>query len=271
MGTITKALDLLSHFARDRSEIGLGEFVRLTGRDKATVHRHLTELAENGFLEQHPDTRAYRLGPALLRLSALRETLFPVRKLLQPIVFELSEAVGELAHASLLQGDALSPVVHFDPSLHGIQVNFDISEMLPLHATSSGLAALAFCPDEWQTRVMSRPLARYTDQTISDPAVLKGKIDNVRRFGVATVTGGFDEGVTSVGVPLFGEGGRVLGSLAVAVPSVRAKPEKLRDIALKLLKEAKRASTALGGTFPRDFDDLPLQWGDETMTQQVIS
>ncbi len=270
MGTITKALDLLSLFARDRAEIGLGEFVRLTGRDKATVHRHLTELAENGYLEQHPDTRAYRLGPALLRLSALREAVFPVRKLLQPIVSELSEAVGELAHASLLQGEALSPVTHADPALHGIQVNFDIAEMLPLHATSSGIAALAFCPEDWQARVMARPLSKYTDQTISDPADLKGMIDRVRRFGVVSVTGGFDEGVTSVGCPVFGEGGRVLGALAVAVPSVRARPEKLRDIAQMLLNEAARASTALGSAFPQGFEALPPGWGIETKTQQVM-
>lgn len=271
MGTITKALDLLSLFARDRAEIGLGEFVRLTGRDKATVHRHLTELAENGYLEQHPDTRAYRLGPALLRLSALRETLFPVRKLLQPIVLELSEAVGELAHASLLQGEALSPVAHADPALHGVQVNFDVAEMLPLHATSSGIAALAFFPEDACARVLARPLSKFTDQTISDPVVLKDKLDAVRRYGVVTVVGSFDEGVSSVGAPLFDESGRVLGSLAVAVPSGRARPEKLRDIAQLLLKEANRASTALGGTFPRDFAELPPQWGAEPLAKQVIS
>ncbi|WP_171207857.1 MULTISPECIES: IclR family transcriptional regulator [unclassified Ruegeria] len=270
MGTITKALDLLGFFARDRAEIGLGEFVRLTGRDKATVHRHLTELAENGFLEQHPETRAYRLGPALLRLSALRETLFPVRKLLQPIVFDLSEAVGELAHASLLQGEVLSPVIHADPSLHGVLVHFDIAEMLPLHATSSGIAALAFCAEDTRAKVLTRPLSKFTDQTISDPAALKAKIEQVQRFGVVSVSGTFDEGVTSVGAPVFGEGERVLGSLAVAVPTVRANPEKLSDIAQRLLVEASHASTALGGVFPRSFDTLPPDWGDKTLAQQVI-
>ncbi len=271
MGTITKALDLLGFFARDRAEIGLGEFVRLTGRDKATVHRHLTELAENGYLEQHPETRAYRLGPALLRLSALRETLFPVRKLLRPIVNELSEAVGELAHASLLQGEALSPIAHADPSLHGVQVNFDVAEMLPFHATSSGIAALAFCPEDMRARMLTRPLARFTDRTISDPAVLRAKIDTVRQLGVVTVSGAFDEGVTSVGAPLFGEGERVVGALAVAVPSVRAKPDKLRDIAGMLLKEADRASTALGGVFPKGFDGLPPFWGEEPAAKTAMS
>ena len=73
MGTITKALELLNLFSRTKPEIGLMEFARLSGRDKATVHRHLTELEENGFVEQHPQTRAYRLGPAILRLTAVRE------------------------------------------------------------------------------------------------------------------------------------------------------------------------------------------------------
>ena len=104
MGTVTKALELLDHFSALRSEIGLGDFVRLTGRDKATVHRHLAELEQNGFLEQDAVSRAYRIGPALLRLAAVREAAFPVRRLLRPIVTDLAEAVGELAHATLLQG-----------------------------------------------------------------------------------------------------------------------------------------------------------------------
>ena len=90
MGTITKALDLLTHFSAARPEIGLSQFVRLSGRDKATVHRHLTELEANGYLEQNPVSRAYRLGPALLRLAAVREAASPTRDLLRPIVADLA-------------------------------------------------------------------------------------------------------------------------------------------------------------------------------------
>ena len=185
MGTITKALDLLGLFARERAEIGLGEFVRLTGRDKATVHRHLVELAENGFLEQDPDSRAYRLGPAVLRLAALRETLFPTRKLMQPIVQGLADAVGELAHASLLQGKVMSPLVHADPGVHGVQVYFDIAEMLPLHATSSGISALTFCSDEFRAQILEDPLSKHTDQTVSDPARLRELAQPLVDEGVA--------------------------------------------------------------------------------------
>lgn len=246
MGTITKALDLLTHFSPGRGEIGLTEFVRLTGRDKATVHRHLTELEQNGFLEQHPATRAYRLGPALLRLAAVREAAFPMRALLRPIVTELSEAVGELAHASLLQGDVLSPLFHADPQLHGTQVHFDPSEILPLHATSSGLAVLAFGDPELRQRVLSRPLPPFTARTVTDPETLRAMIDRARATGLSRLEGSFDREVTSQGAPLFGEGGRVVGALSVAVPALRATPERMDDIARHLHAVAHDASLSLG-------------------------
>ena len=102
------------------------------GGDKATVHRHLSELEQNGFLEQHPVTRAYRLGPAILRLSAVRETTNPLRSVVRPIILELSNEVGELVHFSLLQGLNLSPVHNADPRIHGTQVFFEEAELLPL-------------------------------------------------------------------------------------------------------------------------------------------
>ena len=90
MGTITKALTLLTHFSSGRGEIGLANFVRLSGGDKATVRRHLVELEKNGFLEQHPEARGYRLGPAVLRLASVREKHLPIRSTIKPIVSQIN-------------------------------------------------------------------------------------------------------------------------------------------------------------------------------------
>ena len=173
MSSVSKALTLLSHFSTARPEIGLSQMCRIAGRDKATVHRHLVELEANGFLEQHPVTRAYRLGPAILRLNAVREAAIPFRAVVRPIVTQLAEAVGELSHASLLQGEVLSPVFHHDPMAHGTQVHFDEAELLPLHATSSGLAVLAFADRSLLERLLAGKLTGYTPNTPTDPALLR--------------------------------------------------------------------------------------------------
>lgn len=250
MGTISKALEMLNFFSRSRPEIRLGEFVRLSGRDKATVHRHLVELEANGFLEQHPETRAYRLGPAILRLSGVREATNPVRTLLRPIATRLAEEVGELVHVSLLQGEVLSPVFHADPLAHGTQVHFDEAEILPLHATSSGLAVLAFASPKLRKKMLSKKLIAYTTKTLTDPVKLAAIIEEVQRSGLSRLDRAYDEEVTSQAAPIFDDTNEAIGALSVAVPTVRGRPEHLQSISGALIAAARAASRSLGGTYP---------------------
>ena len=234
MGTITKALELLNEFTTDRTEISLVEMARLMARDKATVHRHLTELEANGFVEQHPKTKTYRLGAAVLRLAALREASFPTSKLLQPLVTELADTVGELVHVTLVQGESLSPLVHADPQVHGTQIHFEPSQVLPLHATSSGLSVMAFLPDPLREKILSRPLSIFTKRTQTDADQLRRLLDQIARTGLCITRGSFDPEVASIGAPLFGEGGHVAGAVAIAAPSGRAKIDRLESFAPKL-------------------------------------
>lgn len=252
MGTITKAIELLDFFSPARSEIGLGQFVKLSGRDKATVHRHLVELLENGWLEQDPDTRAYRLGPAILRLSAVRETTYPTRALIRPVVKRMSDEVGELVHASLLQGDQLSPIYFSDPRRYGVQVHFNLSELLPLHATSSGVAVLTFCPRAQQERILAGKLRHFTDQTVTDPEALRDLMAATRETGVASLPRAFDPEVASQAVAVYGTGETPVGAVSVSVPSVRATPEHTANLRGPLIEAACDITRSLGGIYPPD-------------------
>ncbi len=256
MGTITKALDLLTFFSRARPEIGLGEFVRLTGRDKATVHRHLSELAQNGFLEQAGGTRAYRLGPALLRLTTVREATVPTRSVVLPIVEDLADRAGELVHFTLLQAEKLFPVCHADPARHGTQVHFDEAEDLPFHATASGLAALAFGPAYLREKILSEPLPTHTDRTLTDPAALVATISDVARTGVAVSERAFDREVTSRAVPVFGPDGLAAGALAIAMPATRMSDAREEEVRALLRSGMIRITQALGGVIPEDHPAL---------------
>lgn len=252
MGTITKALSLLNHFSASRPEIGLTEFRKLSGQDKATVHRHLVELAANGFLEQNPGTKGYRLGPALLRLAAVRERLFPARALVAPLVEQLAAELGELVHVSLREGDHLSPLYHHDALIHGTRVYFDEAELLPLHATASGLAMLAFGPDQLLTDLLTSPLKAWTSHSITDAQHLKEAVDRVRQEGIAYVDQGFEEHVSSYAAPVFGDRLEAIGTIAVAVPTVRMTDALKTQIRHHLIRTAAEVTDQLGGIVPTD-------------------
>ena len=110
MSTIEKALMLLEHFSSNRPEIGLTEFKTRTSIDKGTLHRHLTALKNSGFLEQNYLTKAYRLGPAVIRLAAVRENTVPIVKTVQYYVDRIADNIHELVHAALPQKNGMSAI-----------------------------------------------------------------------------------------------------------------------------------------------------------------
>jgi len=259
MGTITKSLNLLNYFSVTRPEIGLSEFRALCKQDKATIYRHLTELQANGFVEQDPVTKSYRMGPAVLRLANVRERTFPARRAVAPIVTEMSGRLGELVHVSLLQGDVLSPLFHADVKMHGTRVYFDEAEVLPLHATSSGYTILAFGDNGLADAYLRKPLTRYTAKTLTDPEALRAVVAETRRTGFGMCDQGFEDEVYSLAAPLFDRNVRTVGTIAVALPTSRVSPQSVTDIKAALKDGSRQASRALGGDVAPELERI---WND---------
>jgi IclR family acetate operon transcriptional repressor len=256
MGTITKALKLLNEFTSSRPEIGLSEFKKISNQDKATVYRHLIELQKNGFVEQNSNTKNYRLGPAILRLASVRERTFPMREVVSKWVDDLSRQLGELVHVSLLQGNAMSPLYYADIQIHGTRVYFDEAELLPMHATSSGLVLLAFGSADLLQSVLSKPLKNYSGMTITNPDALQDLVTTTRQNGYAFCDQGYEKEVFSIATPIYGKEQKIIGTLAVAVPISRQSEDKITEIVSALKSSSMQVSMALGGAIPVEIERI---------------
>ena len=253
MGTVAKALSLLDYFNRSRPTIGLSELSRLSGQNKATVHRLLTELQGQGFVEQAGAAREYRLGPAFLRLAALREAAVPVRDLATQVLSELSDTTHETAHFSLLQNNLLSTLAYVYSPQHGTRVTMEDAEILTLHATGSGLAVLAFSPPEFVDGVLSKPLEKRTNHTLTDPKAIRALLPQIRAEGMAEGIGGFEDDTHSHAMPVFDATQQVIGAIAVAAPTARMTPDHQALIKRALRHHGLRLTRLLGGFPPDDF------------------
>jgi DNA-binding IclR family transcriptional regulator len=210
MGTVGKALDLLALFTRAEPKLGLSQLARASGLNKATCHRLLTELESRGLLEQTGPAREYRLGPAVLRLSALREAAVPTREAAMPVLRRLAEATGETAHLSHLVAGKLQTLAYAYASRPGVKVMMEDADMLPFHATASGAAVLAHHAD-------AAPLITAAPE----PKALADRIQTARRKGYAETLSTFEKDVHSLAVPLFDATGQCTGALAVAAAAPR--------------------------------------------------
>lgn len=259
MGTVAKALTLLDYFSRSRPEIGLSEFARLSGASKATVYRLLSDLQQAGFVEQTGTGRAYRLGPAFVRLASLREAAVPTREVAMGVLRRLSDATWETAHLSLLQGDTLTTLAHTYSSRHGTRVIIDDSEELPLHGTASGLAILAFSAPETVERTLTRPMQAFTDDTPTDPDTIRARLGRIRETGLAHSVGGFEADVHGVAVPLFNAASDCIGAVAVAAPVARMTDALRATIENELMQAAREIVELWGGFLPADLQEV---WND---------
>ncbi len=253
MSTVEKALSLLEHFSSQRPEIGLSDFKRLTRFDKGTTHRYLSSLKECGFLEQNPATKAYRLGPAVIRLSAVREKTVPLANTVSPYVDALAAELHELVHAALPQANGMSVLYYVDGGNSGTRVAFDEAEVLPFHATSSGIAQLAFGPAERRAQVLSKGLSKFTEHTPVSPEETLGYVKRAQAVGYASADQSFETDVSSVAVPFFDHRGEAIGTIAVATPSARMTADMRTEIIERLTRASKDLTAALGGRVPEQF------------------
>ena len=252
MGTVSKALELLDYFTRSRPLIGLSDLARLSDLNKATCFRLLTELAESGFVEQVGTGREYRLGPTVLRLAALREVHVPTREAAMPVLQALAQNTGETAHMSLLMADALRTLAFAYSAAHVTKVTMEDAETLPFHATSSGLAVLAFQTDAFRNAILSRPAPQLTSATLTAPTALRARLAEVRGQGYAESQGSFQADVHSLAVPLFDALGRCSGALGVAAPASRMTESQRRLIRHALIEAGTEITTIWGGSLPAD-------------------
>ena len=254
MSSVTKALDLLNHFSAMRPEIGLSQLCRVAKRDKATTYRHLQALDIAGFVEQNPATKQYRLGPALLQLAQTREATVPRKAGVEQPLFDLADATGETAHVTVLSGTTMYGLAASESPQHVTRAIIDI-DTFPLHATASGLCALAFGPENLIDIALS-DLTEFTDMTASDPQGLKSVVQQIRETGFGRANRSYEAETDSLSAPLFDQTGLFAGAVSVACVATRLTPTLEQSIKEHLMIASRDITHNWGGIIPSTINGL---------------
>lgn len=254
LSSATKTLELLAYFSTTRPEIGLSQLCKLAKRDKATTHRHLQALEKTGFVEKNPITKQYRLGPAVLQLAQTREATVPRKAGVQAPLFDLADATGETSHVTVLSGTTVYELMSCDSPKHGTRAIIDI-QTFPLHATASGLCALAFGPEALIDVALNelQPFTRTTATTLED---LQAMVEAIRNTGFGRADRSFEDDVQGLSAPIFDQTGHFAGAVSVASVAARFTPDMERIIKTQLIITARQISNNWGGTVPTQIEAI---------------
>ncbi len=234
---VRRALDLLIALARTGGEASLAMLNQSASLNKSTAYQLLAALRARGFVEQDNETRRYRLGPTVLEIAAsfLDESDLITRA--EPALKQIRDRTGETATLHFLVGDQRVTVAKAE-SANTLRRAAALGEVAPLLRGSAGKCILAFMGPRRIQSIMSRAQRSGALKKSATQLFLKN-LQAIRTKGFWINRGEHAPEGFGVGVPLFGAGGEVIGSLALSGPLQRLTAP-LRDLAVEMLTEAAR-------------------------------
>ena len=178
----------------------------------------------------------------------------PLEKVVAPLLDTLAEQTNELVHAALALRTGMSALYTKDGGQSGTRVGFDEAEILPFHATSSGIAFLAYGPEDYLHAISNSALSSFTDLTADTTQKVQSLISETRKAGYAFSDQFYEAEVCSVAMPFFDKTNVAIGTVAVATPRSRMKRKALVK---PLAQTSLQLTQNLGGTVP---GDLSSKW-----------
>jgi DNA-binding IclR family transcriptional regulator len=236
----------LDLFHETRPSVGLSEAARLLKWDKATVQRYLSALESQGFLEQDPLSRAYHLGPAVTRLAAVRELTYPIETAVKNVLRSLVEQTGETAHLTHFQAAGMAEVAIVETAFKGTRVYIDPAEVVPLHATASGIAYLSALAEDKVEKCLGKSLQQFTGQTPTNRESVLALVAQARLCGTSKMVGTYEADVIGMAAPVFNVADEVCGAVAVATPKSRFDEAFGKRCAVHLREAARVISRIYG-------------------------
>jgi DNA-binding IclR family transcriptional regulator len=246
--SLVKSLAIMEILAESVDGMGVTEIGERVGMNKSTVHRILTTLVHENYVEQDQAKGRYRLSFKLFVIARKIINNIRATKVVGTFLEKLAAKTGESARFAVPDYENARLVVCDEVlTKKPISVRKSLGDGLSLSKTAAGMMFLANLSDDEIKRLMDDK-GRKT--VIEDEGYsfskLKKDLGVVRESGYAYDEAATADSTINVAAPVFGEEGELVGLLDVYVPKFRC-PKDFEKKSGKLVQDtALEVSKRLG-------------------------
>ncbi len=173
-----------------------------------------------------PATSAYRIGPSMFVVGTSYLVHHPLIRS-APLLRLLADEIGAAAQINERIGFEVVNLLALEArsAIRALSVGF----RFPLHVTSKGQLLLAHAPPEIQDEFLSKPLKRFTKETVTDPGHLRERLDLILRDGYAETRADLQPRVGSVAAPIHGPDAEVVACVTAVLEESQMRDTELHD------------------------------------------
>jgi DNA-binding IclR family transcriptional regulator len=240
--SVERAVQLLKAVAEGSDAETAPVLADRVGLNRSTTWRLLATLEHHGLLDRDPETNRYSVGHAVAQLAgASRYDALACRA--RPLLRRLADDTGETVNLAIPHQHQLVYVSQVQaPQV--MTANW-LGRAVALHATSTGKAFLAWLPEEERALALGGVLERYTDKTVTDPAVLQSELREVRRRGHAVSRGELERALWGVSAAALDARERPAAVVSVWGPESRIRARGLRRLGEAAASSARELAARL--------------------------
>jgi len=240
--SVDRAIDLLLAMA-DASPAGAGvpALARACGLNRATAWRLLKTLQARGMVSVDEATGLYSLGLTAVGLATAAAP-YALIAAAHPVLEGACRQTGETASLAIPGIGGLTYVDEVTPT--AVLTASWLGRSVPLHATSTGKALLAFLPPEQARRVLAEDLPAFTNTTITTPAELAAELTATRTRGYGTCVGELESALYGVSAPVLDRTGRPLAVLSIWGPKDRVSERMFAELGAVAVQAARQVGAA---------------------------
>ena len=201
--SIAKACMILRCF-ESKTEMGISEIAHDMDMSKSTVYGLVNTLTIYGFLDQVDQSNKYRLGLKLFELGNLVQQRLDVRQEARPWCQLLAEKYRTTVHLATHSDGEIIYIDKVSSSDSSIVIYSQVGKRAPMHCTGLGKTLLAYMPDDYLEQfIFSRPLEKFTKNTITSKDKLLEELKKVEKQAYAIDNEEIELGLICVSVPIF--------------------------------------------------------------------
>jgi DNA-binding IclR family transcriptional regulator len=214
---IVRAIGVLRAFSSERTAITITEMAAMIGVSVPTAHRIATTLEGQGLLARDHGSKAFALGPEILRLARLMTERRPTSVNTDALA-SIREVTGETVSLQVRVGDRRVCVAE-EVSRQPIRITSGVGQSYPLTAGAAGKAICSLLDDDEVERLIGLPVD--PDARPLSRRELLDSIRAARERGYAISEGETVRGAIAVSIPLPSSGGGAPSAINLVGPRDR--------------------------------------------------
>jgi DNA-binding IclR family transcriptional regulator len=233
-----RALRILELVGAAPTGLTAAEIAERLGLGQSTTYRLLATLQHEDYLARQPGEHRYILGRSVDELGRALQVQLVATDPVRAVLRALHDAVHAPAYLTVFRGD--SPE---HPRIGQLHVGFAEAS----HTTAFGKLMLASRDDAAVARFLERRgAARLTASSITDAAVLRDQLDEVRAQQLAVEVEEYLPKLACIAAPVRSPAGRVVGAVSVSV-SAKDLPSRAWELERAVRRGAWQVSARVAG------------------------